>query len=497
MNVFENKITEKKYIIIMLISSALLCMSAGTLPFRSTAIDSSVFIYMAKGMLNGDIPYLDMFDHKGPLLYFINLIGLLLGGKIGIWFIEIISIFLSLFFCFKSSILITKNKQLALLSTLLCFSMLGVYYDYGNLVEEYALPFISVSLYIFTKNILQKNESLKSRDCLAIGFCFGSVMLLRQNMISIWCVFCISLIIKLVIDNNAKEILRYILFFLIGVFIISAPILFYLYINNAVSSFFAQYFEFNFEYSVTNSYRANLEAFLYYFQTGISKFTLFVLILLLIKRDNKFLPISLILYYIFTLFSVSVSGYILPHYGMVLIPCYVLPMAFFVRYIWNHFAKNKKIISKIVTLVSLLSIVSMPIALISLRPLVGGSLRSAVTGSNNSDNTEQELVRLIKENSEVDDKIIVFGNYASLYLYTERFSASKYFYQFPVGVINSDYAQEFINDIKENKPKIIVDTYINGEDEIEMSIFLKEYTRLYYEKYIVGNVHLYIRSKDE
>ncbi len=34
--------------------------------------DSCIFIYVAKGILQGDIPYLDRWDHKGPLLYFLR-----------------------------------------------------------------------------------------------------------------------------------------------------------------------------------------------------------------------------------------------------------------------------------------------------------------------------------------------------------------------------------------------------------------------------------------
>ena len=34
--------------------------------------DSSVFIYVAQGLLDGEIPYLDRWDHKGPLIYLLT-----------------------------------------------------------------------------------------------------------------------------------------------------------------------------------------------------------------------------------------------------------------------------------------------------------------------------------------------------------------------------------------------------------------------------------------
>jgi hypothetical protein len=43
-----------------------------TLPSR----DSGVFLYVAWRFLNGDIPYRDVWDHKPPLVYFVDALGL-------------------------------------------------------------------------------------------------------------------------------------------------------------------------------------------------------------------------------------------------------------------------------------------------------------------------------------------------------------------------------------------------------------------------------------
>ena len=34
--------------------------------------DSGAFLYVAKGILDGEMPYIDRWDHKGPLIYIIN-----------------------------------------------------------------------------------------------------------------------------------------------------------------------------------------------------------------------------------------------------------------------------------------------------------------------------------------------------------------------------------------------------------------------------------------
>ena len=50
--------------------------------------DSAIFIYVAKGILEGDIPYLHRWDHKGPLLYVLNLFGLLIHDTWGLWLVQ-------------------------------------------------------------------------------------------------------------------------------------------------------------------------------------------------------------------------------------------------------------------------------------------------------------------------------------------------------------------------------------------------------------------------
>ena len=71
---------KKKYsnilvILCLLFITFLICMLSPLDIFTFNAaswIDSSVFKYIGWQMAEGQIPYLDMFDHKGLLIYFIK-----------------------------------------------------------------------------------------------------------------------------------------------------------------------------------------------------------------------------------------------------------------------------------------------------------------------------------------------------------------------------------------------------------------------------------------
>ena len=47
------------------------------------SVDQAIFVYVTKGILQGEVPYLDRWDHKGPLIYIINLIGLIIDENWG------------------------------------------------------------------------------------------------------------------------------------------------------------------------------------------------------------------------------------------------------------------------------------------------------------------------------------------------------------------------------------------------------------------------------
>ncbi len=63
-------------------SLALLFISYTFLFFSEVLLtDSSAFLYIGSQMSVGKVPYLDLFDHKGPLLYVINVIPFLLSNS--------------------------------------------------------------------------------------------------------------------------------------------------------------------------------------------------------------------------------------------------------------------------------------------------------------------------------------------------------------------------------------------------------------------------------
>lgn len=55
--------------------------------------DSAFFLLMGKGVTQGKIPYLDLYDQKGPMIFYVNALGYLLtGNRYGIFLMQIVNL---------------------------------------------------------------------------------------------------------------------------------------------------------------------------------------------------------------------------------------------------------------------------------------------------------------------------------------------------------------------------------------------------------------------
>ena len=115
--------------------------------------DAGVFKIIGHAWLHGKIPYKDLFDHKGPFIFFINMLGYLLGGdnKVGVFIIQIVFMTVNVLSIFNISELVTRSNfyKFIILFISLCFYKAT--YSEGNRCEEYVLPFILWSHYHILK----------------------------------------------------------------------------------------------------------------------------------------------------------------------------------------------------------------------------------------------------------------------------------------------------------------------------------------------------------
>ena len=188
-----------------------LLLSSPLSPFGQgfSKIDSSVFRTIAMQMDKGYMPYKDTFDHKGPLLYLINFLGLKINSHWGVWLIEFVFMTVNFMVLFFTSKLLNKSYFISFVSiipSILFLYSLEVYegFNGGNYAEDYILPFLMISLCLFVDYIL--NDRVTNVRIAICGMCCACAMMLKFNFAMVWFVF--GLIILLNEIKNKNYILK-------------------------------------------------------------------------------------------------------------------------------------------------------------------------------------------------------------------------------------------------------------------------------------------------
>ena len=280
--------------------------------------DAAIFKQMGMVILKGKTIYLDYFDNKGCLLYFLHAFCLWLGGDFIILVFQAISLTVSLILLDKIISLYKEGASrlyvlLAGLVLLLCF------YEGGDLTEEWSLPFICYPLYKFLK-AYKNNKPLIAKDLYFVGLCFGVIAFLRINNAVPFCGFLLCLFIGYLWKKQWKEFIINALTFVGGVLTITIPCFLYFYLKaGSEGVYWMVYGTFisGFEY-LGVGFKVPVMVYLCYFMV-VSLF-LFIQIISLKKEKSWLIPIIIS----YVLFVIGFGTKCLEHYQIVMIPLYVL-----------------------------------------------------------------------------------------------------------------------------------------------------------------------------
>lgn len=447
--------------------------------------DSSIFRYVGLEMAKGGMPYRDSFDHKGPLIFIINCLGIKISYYRGVWLIELVSLFLTFCILYKTARLLCG----CLASMAVVFVTSAALFDYfkgGNMTEEYAMLYITASLYIFVDYFL--NKKISRFRLVVCGFSFAAVFLLRANMISVWIVFAIAVLIDCLKNKEGNSLIKYIVWFLAGACLLSVPIVLWLALNGAFPGFIRDAFIVNFQYSGATTQLAKWKT-LWWFASDI--LMLFFIILLMYQavfddKKRRYLNVTYLVYFLVTLVLISVSGRPYEHYAMILIPAMGYPLAFLGSLCEETFAGGLKKAGLCVFVLYFLAYLSIPNWVDGISNTVACYQER---GENHHDGLLMEVTDIIQENTEEDDEITVYGSWDLVYLMSHRMSASVYSQQYAIGYVVPEIVDSYFEDITQAQPKIIVVVMDYMDERMQEFLEQNQYEKIWFDTQ--GEVEIY------
>jgi|GEM_PF-1685419 len=210
--------------------------------------DSGVFLYTGKQILQGQVPYRDIWDQKPPFIFYINALGLLLGNGSwwGVFVVEALSLFIAfaLAFYFLHSLFGDQIAALATLAGLLPFQAL---LTSGNLPEEYYLPYGFLAFMLWLA-IQKQGKNAKWWLVFLWGLTGGIAFQLKQTLIGIWLAFALFYCLKMVFTKDWGYV-RVLLWMFLGAITPEIVFIVYFAANHALEQYWSAAFAFNFLYT--------------------------------------------------------------------------------------------------------------------------------------------------------------------------------------------------------------------------------------------------------
>ena len=223
-----------------------ICTKSSPLYKINDWVDAQAFFTVGKSMVRGTIPYLELFEQKGPLLYLIYGIGSIIdyNSFFGIYLLEIISCTICFYYTSKILSLYCSKKSSILLLPIFAGLILSLRsFTHGGSAEEFCFPFLSFSLYRLLEYF--KNGTIFKKDVFFVGICAGCVLWIKYSLLGFWFAWMMVVFLLLVSDRKWKEGFLNCFIYLAGMMIVSIPWFIYFGIHNAIPSLIEVYFTFN------------------------------------------------------------------------------------------------------------------------------------------------------------------------------------------------------------------------------------------------------------
>lgn len=483
----NKKITKEQILIGAFILFAGFCITmASTLnPFTRSmpGRDSSVQIYFARMTLEGRLPYKEMFDHKGSFMHLIDMIGLTIAGgrTVGIWFLEWLSMCLAIFGIYKMGGYLCKNKYVTLLSSVACIFFITPYFEGGNMTEEWALPFIIWSLYIFVRFLKSGRYTYKA--IFFAGMLLGAVLLIRANMIAVWIVWPVVILFDILAGKTRPKekiqfLLKIIICFFGGIVVFTVPFVLWNVSKGTLSYFVDAYWTSNLVYSKDGKSIVVLLKTIAQFVLADpilpAIFFLYVIVFAALIKKGRISEKSEIrifigeVWFIFLSYLLMcMSGNTFPHYAMVLIPCLAIPFLSLTEMLYDAFSPD-------IAAGRMFLVVSVLFVTLSgnFVTLMYESASTVYYGENDVSN--DEIINIIKKHTVAGGNIFVSGGNARFYNATDTHWDGLYYYV-PYFLKYGDRTSKDLRDVRPDVIVLMDENDVRGDTEWDKVLDAIEY----------------------
>lgn len=470
-------------IVFLLILTVVVLLPATPVLYHTPDTDSSIFLLIGDKIRQGQLPYQDWYDHKPPLIFYLNALGLSLGNgsRWGVWFLELVSLLSAVLvgYSFLRRYYGSFISVAALAATLLNLTFV---LQRGNMTEEYALPFQFATIFLLGE--IDQGKKARWR-LIAVGCMLAMASSLKQPLAGTG----LSVVLYLIIRRVGPAQWRYLFLdiFWVGLGFVLVWLAWFVYF--AAMGIFPEFWEAAFAYNFALSgipfakrFQALVKALSMLFEWSgfflAAMLAWLVALPTLLLMDGRlsrvitthfrfsqaentqaswktglFLPLFIgVVDFPIAMIFTSLSGNNFAHYFMALLPSLTLLSAFLfysILHMMRHASGNP-----------------LPYAWLMLFsiPILGPGLYDTVDRVGpRGDRQVEAIISYVVNHTQPGDYVLQWGIVPQVNLLSGRDAPSRYFFPDPLfvdGYSGLNQTSEFLQDLKSKPPILIIDEAI-------------------------------------
>ena len=430
----------------------LLCLAAMYVLFASSLSplypnfygwDSAFYRFAGLMIRRGKVLYRDLWDNKGPLLFFIQAFTTLGGTKNAditfSFLMQIASTFVTVVFLIRAG-LEADGKRMSFLRILFsvgcAMALFAIVMEGGNLSEDWSMPMIACSLYLLVKYAVHADEKPlhPCRYAFIHGVCFALIAMIRINNAVSLCAGVLIIGLWLVYRKKWRNLWENILFGLLGAGAGLLPFFVYFLSKHALGDMIYAVFVYNLKYVGQQTHRTNYGKDLAYRVLPIA--VSFLLITFRLLRNRRIRLLDVILLTVTAANAVMLQRINLYlHYYVIFVPVLLLVML-----VCADLPKLPELLT-----VCLFAVFFARWDLI---------LYSETSWERKTSNRNAFAFTIPEEEK---DPVIGFNSPAGIYLNTGLIPCSRYAaYQYVHFPVDPSMQEEFLEDIRREQPYWII-----------------------------------------
>jgi hypothetical protein len=462
-------------------------------------IDSAFFAYAGDLLRRGGTPYVTFWDHKPPLVYFIDAVALTIsGGAVwGIWLVSLAMLLLSLVLAHLALRRAFGAVPAALGVSVFAFTLPSMLAS--NLTEEYALPLQWGCVLVLSRWATARPQPVwrPTKDFFRSGFALGVLgglaFALKANLVAAPLSVAMVIGVALLIERRIAAAARLVGGAIAGAAIVWGCIVAYVIARGAFDPFMDQVFHYNFLYVGTTwgqRFRAaisGMESASRFSSLAIplAAWALSVVVVArgLVSRADRGATFALrafgLVWLPMEVLFASVSGRPYLHYFVVLLP----PLAYLTASFGSEIidapvlgrvtpsSRRRAGTALVLGLAAAVAVASVLTTGMQLRDRASSSAGADSTSGSSTNRRLQidETAAYVRAHTRAGAPLLVWGHASDVYLFAQRPPASRYVYS--LALLTPHYADaamvdHFITELRASSPPLIIDA-TTGLDRAE------------------------------